>query len=269
MSFLDWILWPIKWVVEVVLVSFYNILTTIGLDPNSGIIWMLAIACLVILIRGLMIPLAMKQYRTQKKLVLLAPQLVAVQDKYKGKTDQFSREEMARETLAVYKNNKVSPLFFSFSLIIQIPIFASLFTVLNTAINQQQGVSLFTKNLATKFYNATFFNTSLHDNFWGGLGTDSNIIVIVPIMVIIMVAAQLLTHRLNTQKQVEDIEEANPKNKKAADIVLQRTQTFIPYFFAVLTVVTGLTVPLALLAYLFTSTLWSLGQQFINLRIKL
>ncbi|WP_446916700.1 membrane protein insertase YidC, partial [Klebsiella pneumoniae] len=80
-----------------------------------------------------LIPIFVKQIKSQRRMMEVAPQLKKIQDKYKGKRDQLSREAMSRETMELYKKTGTNPLASCLPLLIQMPIFFSLFSVLNAA----------------------------------------------------------------------------------------------------------------------------------------
>ena len=86
------ILWPLKWVVELVLVAWHWLLTAVGLPAASGLTWVLSIVGLVIVVRAALIPLFVKQIKSQRKMMEIAPELRKVQEKYRGKKDQLSRD---------------------------------------------------------------------------------------------------------------------------------------------------------------------------------
>ena len=50
MDLIGIILWPLKWVVELVLVAWHALFTAIGLPPADGITWVLSIVGLVIVV---------------------------------------------------------------------------------------------------------------------------------------------------------------------------------------------------------------------------
>src|SRR3546814_8543959 len=99
------ILWPLKWLVELVLVAWHALFTFIGLPAAEGITWVLSIIGLVIVVRSALIPLFVRQIKSQRKMMEIAPELRKVQEKYRGKKDQLSREAMSRETMARYKKH--------------------------------------------------------------------------------------------------------------------------------------------------------------------
>ena len=149
------ILWPLKWVVELVLVSWHWLFTAMGLPAAAGITWVLAIIGLVLVVRSALIPLFVKQIKSQRKMMEIAPELRKVQEKYKGKKDQLSREAMSRETMALYKKHGTSPVSGCLPLLVQMPIFFALFSVLNDVTRHAQagigGVGLLTPELTEEF----------------------------------------------------------------------------------------------------------------------
>ncbi len=68
----------------------------------------------------------------------IAPELRKVQEKYRGKKDQLSREAMSRETMALYKKHGTTPVSSCLPLLVQMPIFFALFSVLNDVSQARQ-----------------------------------------------------------------------------------------------------------------------------------
>src|SRR5918994_2713661 len=155
MDLLSLILWPIKWVIELILVAFHTMWDFFGLDPDAGVTWVLSIVGLVIVVRAALIPIFVRQIKNQRRMLEVAPQLKKIQDKYKGKKDQFSREAMSRETMELYKKTGTNPLSSCLPLLLQMPIFFGLFSVLNDASvknkdgSHNAGVGLLDKDAAT------------------------------------------------------------------------------------------------------------------------
>ena len=77
------ILWPLKWAVELILVAWHWLLTLAGLPAAAGITWVLSIVGLVIVVRAALIPLFVKQIKSQRKMMDIAPELRKVQEKYR------------------------------------------------------------------------------------------------------------------------------------------------------------------------------------------
>ena len=83
MDILAAILWPFKWVIEAILVTFHNLFTTIGLQADSGVTWVASIVGLVLVVRAALIPLFVKQIRSQRSMYVIQPDLQKIQKKYK------------------------------------------------------------------------------------------------------------------------------------------------------------------------------------------
>jgi YidC/Oxa1 family membrane protein insertase len=191
------ILWPIKWLVELILVAFHWLWTSIGMDPNAGATWVLAIVGLVIVVRAALIPVFVRQIKSQRKMLEIAPELKKIQDKYKGKRDQYSRENMSRETMALYGKHGTNPLSSCLPILLQMPIFFALFSVLNDAQKGAAGVGPLDAKLAVSFADASIFGVApLHASFQGALNSNPvnvTVMIIAAVMVVLMTASQFIT----------------------------------------------------------------------------
>src|SRR3954470_12093765 len=166
-AFFNTLLVPIRWVIEAILVGFHWFWTNVvQLDPNAGLTWVLSIVGLVLVVRAALIPIFVRQIKSQRRMLEVAPQLKKIQDKYKGKKDQFSREAMSRETMALYKKTGTNPLSSCLPLLLQMPIFFSLFSVLSNAQHGKAGVGLLNTALSHSFGHSVLFGVApLHDAF--------------------------------------------------------------------------------------------------------
>ncbi|MEY2798717.1 MAG: hypothetical protein RIS22_983, partial [Actinomycetota bacterium] len=72
---------------------------------DSGVTWSLAIICLVVLIRIILIPLFVKQIKSQRALTVLQPEMKAIQQKYKD-----DRQKQSEEMMKLYKKHGTNPL---------------------------------------------------------------------------------------------------------------------------------------------------------------
>ena len=159
LDFFSAIMWPFKWIVEAILVFWHWIFTAVGLPADAGLTWVLSIIGLVVVVRSALIPLFVRQIKSQRKMMEIAPELRKVQEKYRGKKDQLSREAMSRETMALYKKHGTNPASSCLPLLVQMPVFFALFSVLNGVQTiktdpNHTGVGLLTNELMTEFYNA-------------------------------------------------------------------------------------------------------------------
>jgi YidC/Oxa1 family membrane protein insertase len=258
------ILWPIKWVVELILVTFHTVWSSVGLSPDAGITWVLSIVGLTVIVRAALIPIFVRQIKSQRKMMEVAPQLKKIQDKYKGKTDSFSREALSRETMELYRRTGTNPLASCLPLLIQMPIFFSLFQVLNGAQHDTAGVGLLSRSLADSFATSELFGAPLQSTFvaeWNALTSGGNpnvlVMVIAATMVILMTASQFVT-----QLQIM----AKNMSPEAKNSPMFRQQRILLYILPLVFAVSGVAFPLGVMFYWLTSNIWTMGQQFLVIR---
>jgi len=250
------ILWPIKWAVEAILVAFHTLWTSIGLDPDDGLTWVLSIVGLVLVVRAALIPIFVRQIKSQRRMMEVAPQIKKIQDKYKGKKDQFSREAMSRETMELYKRTGTNPLASCLPLLIQMPIFFSLFSVLHNAQTNLVGIGLLNKQLSESFGSAKLFGAPLHLAISTANG-DVLVIVIAVTMVILMTASQFITQLQIMSKNQSPEMKASPTFKQ---------QRILLYILPLVFAFSGFTFPLGVMFYWLTSNIWTMVQQFLVIR---
>ncbi len=87
--------------------------------------WGVAIIFVTIVIKMILYPLARAQYRSFAKMRLLQPKMEAMKERYGD-----DRQQMSMKMMEMYKKEKVNPLGGCFPLLIQMPVFISLYWVL-------------------------------------------------------------------------------------------------------------------------------------------
>jgi YidC/Oxa1 family membrane protein insertase len=249
------LLFPIKWIIELILVSFHNLFTFLGLPAASGLSWVLAIIGLVLVVRAALIPLFVKQIKSQRNMMLVQPELQKLQKKYKGKNDRDSREKFAKEQMDLYKRTGSNPLSSCLPILVQIPIFTGLFFTLSDAQNRKSGVGLMNSELAVQFSEASLFGAKLSETFL--TATNVAVQILAGVMVILMSATQFIT-----QKQII----AKNQNPDVQNSQYMQTQKILLYVFPLIFVISGVSFPIALVFYWLTSNFWTMGQQFIVIR---
>ena len=89
---------------------------------------------LTFITRALILPLSIKQIRSMRALSALSPQIKEVQEKYKD-----DRQRMQREMMEMYQKNNVNPFASCLPLLLQLPVFISLFYLLQSDEFEQRG----------------------------------------------------------------------------------------------------------------------------------
>src|SRR4051795_2790944 len=92
---------------------------------DLGIGWGMAIVCLTLLIRMLLLPLTLKQFKSMQSMARLQPEIKKLQDRYKN-----DKERLNQEMMRFYRENKVNPFASCLPMVAQLPVFLSLFYML-------------------------------------------------------------------------------------------------------------------------------------------
>jgi YidC/Oxa1 family membrane protein insertase len=250
---MGFILNPLYNFVSGVIVGIHYLLSPIfGFD--SGVTWALSIVGLVVLIRIILIPLFVKQIKSQRALTALQPQMKAIQNKYKD-----DRQKQSEEMMKLYKEHKTNPLASCFPILAQAPIFFALFTVLNgIAAKTDAGVPA---PIARGFLKGEYLDSAAQATFFGAkisqtfLGSPDTTVKIVTVFLIFIMSATTFT----TQRQL--MVKGMPKMDSSNNMMLQQ-QKIMLYLFPVIFAVSGVNFPVGVLIYWSTTNFWTWGQQF-------
>ena len=237
---------------------------------NSGLSWALAIVLLTATVRLILFPLFVKQIRSQRKMTVLQPLIKELQAKHKG-----DRETLNAEMMKLYKEHGANPVAGCLPLVLQMPIFISLFTVLRSfqpkartleACNGLKGnfkdgqcfepfhnVDADTVQQAA---NAKVFGAPIAGAFTSGqdmlraLSANQFPVRAVTLFLIIMMGVTTFI----TQKQLMS------KNAPAEGAAATQQKVLL-YVMPVMMAVFGINVALGVLIYWTTTNLWSMAQQ--------
>ncbi|GAA1046362.1 membrane protein insertase YidC [Rothia amarae] len=259
---IDTILWPFKWIVSAILWVFHTLFTALGMDPASGTVWVLAIIGLTLVMRTLTIPLFLKQIKSMRGMQELQPELAKLQKKYKGKTDQLSRQAMAQEQMALYRKTGSNPLASCLPILVQMPIFFGLFRVLNgvpAAAQNNEGILLLTPDMVKQFNDAYIFNqVPLFSTMMKpGDGNHAMTIATAIILVILMTLSMFYSQKQLGAKNMSDAAKESP---------MYRQQQIMLYVFPLIFLISGINFPIGVLVYWTISNFWSVGQQWWVIR---
>ncbi|WP_136611477.1 membrane protein insertase YidC [Sinomonas albida] len=251
------ILLPFEWLVSFVMVAFHEALSFIGLPPGSGWTWTFSIIGLVLVIRGALIPVFVRQIKAQRGMQLLQPDLQKLQAKYKGKTDQLSRQAMAQEQMALYKHHGTNPFSACLPMIIQMPFFFGLFRVLSNVSGAQTnnpGIGAMSTDQVNQFHGSEILSAPLSASLLHGGGGNPVVVAILSIfMIVAMTASQFIT-----QKQIM----AKNMSEAAMQSPFMRQQKILLYILPLVFGIGGINFPIGVLIYWTISNLWTMGQQF-------
>jgi len=251
------VLEPFRWLVSVIMVAFHDGLSAAGMPAAGGGTWVLAIVGLVLVIRAALIPVFLAQVRAQRRMGLLQPELMELQDRYKGRTDQASRQALAQEQMALYRKHGTNPFSACLPLLIQAPFFLALFQVLSGLSNASQqgaGLGAMGRDQVAQFDSSSIFGAPLSASLVRGGGDPAAVAVLAVVMILVMTACQILTQRLVAARTMGRQDPAVP---------LVRQQKVLLYVLPLVFGVGGIFFPLGVLVYWTVSNLWTLVQQFL------
>ena len=262
MDFFETIMFPFKWLVSIIMVGFHDGLSAIGLPAANGWTWTLSIIGLVLVIRAALIPVFVKQIKAQRGMQLLQPDLKKLQDKYKGKTDQLSRQAMAQEQMAMYKKHGTNPFSACLPMLIQMPFFFALFQVLSGISNAKttgKGIGALSHDQVVQFDESSIFGAPLSASLLhgGAGGNDVAVWVLSIVMILAMTASQFITQKQIMAKNMSEEAMASP---------FMRQQKMMLYILPLVFGIGGINFPIGVLIYWTTTNLWTMGQQFFVIR---
>ncbi|HWA66240.1 MAG TPA: membrane protein insertase YidC, partial [Mycobacteriales bacterium] len=232
---------------------------------GSSAAWSLSIVVLTVAMRLVLFPVFVKQIRSQRAMQAVQPKMKELQTKYKN-----DKEKLNQEMMALWREAGVNPLSGCLPLLLQIPIFISLFHTLkeikpiSTTCNShlvscykgQQGfpqLDVFHAAHAKLFgivpISASFKTSSAVLHALGGSQGSTRALCL--ILTVIMGATTFITQR-----------QLMARNGPVADSQQAQTQKIMLYIFPLFFLIYGFYFPVGVLLYWLTTNLWSMVQQY-------
>jgi YidC/Oxa1 family membrane protein insertase len=251
---------PIYTAISWILLRWHDLLGLV-LNKDSGWTWTLSIVLLVITLRIILFPLFVKQIRSQRAMQELQPKLKVIQERHKG-----DRQTQQAEMMKLYKEHKVNPLMGCLPLLLQAPVFLSLFHVLRrinpTKTHVDKSLYGWTANTYDSAAHAKLFGvapiaaafktpTHVVEQMGAPSGSGWVVKVVAAVLVIVMCA----TTYISTRQMMK-------RSGPTADPQQRMIQNLMMYFVPLSLLVSGLIFPLGVIIYWVTNNLWSMGQQF-------
>lgn len=145
-----------------------------------------AIILLTIIIRGLMFPIAQRQFASMAQMRAVQPKMKALQERYKD-----DKQKLQTEMMELYRKEKVNPLAGCLPMFLQIPVFFALYKVLLLAIEMRhQPFVLWIKDLSAP-------DPLTPVNLFGLLPFDPPSMIAIGILPIILSVTMWLQFKLN------------------------------------------------------------------------
>jgi YidC/Oxa1 family membrane protein insertase len=224
MTFFDAVIFPGP--IFNALIALYNVLGNLGLS----------IIAITLIVRFALLPLNNKALRSQRRLQALQPEIQKLQKKHKD-----DREALARETMAFYKKEGVSPASSCLPTLIQLPILLVLYFAFKDAVGGQHLDDLYSFVARPEHIDPMFLGLDLSKN------PSHGIALVLPVLA---GAATFIQSRMIL-----------PKGPGTPSITKQ-----MGYILPLLTAVFATTLPAALALYWFTTTTFTIIQQYIIMK---
>ncbi|NQU39250.1 MAG: membrane protein insertase YidC [Lentisphaerae bacterium] len=125
-----------RWLCRVLLATLNGLYAVI---PNYGV----AIILLTAIVRILFWPITHKSTQSMKEMQKVQPLVKEIREKYKDKP-----QKMNQEVMALYKVHKINPMAGCLPIVVQMPVFIALFTVLRSAVELRFGSFLWIADLS-------------------------------------------------------------------------------------------------------------------------
>jgi YidC/Oxa1 family membrane protein insertase len=199
------------------------------LHESAGFSWAWSIVALTVIVRMLLVPVAIRQIHSMQSLQIHAPEMKAIQQRYKS-----DRQKQSEELMKFYKENKINPYASCLPIVFQIPIFIALFFVLRDFEKE-----IFPKYASSSldWLNGLVDITEPVKNGWG------------PALIAVYVGSQLTsTYLMSTAMQ----------SKAQRYMIMVLPIVFLPFI---------LRFPSGLMIYWLTTNLWTTGQGIVTRRL--
>jgi YidC/Oxa1 family membrane protein insertase len=206
-----------------------DILTSIleWLHGTVGLSWAWSIVALVVLVRIVLVPVMVRQIHSMQNLQAHAPEMKEIQQRWK-----HDRQRQNEELMKFYRDNKINPAASCLPILLQIPIFISLFYVLKD----------FEREIFPSYPGSSLEFLGLVDitaptiESWG------------PVLLLIYVASQLTSSYYMS-------------------ISMQKAQRILMLVLPIVFIPFVLRFPAGLMLYWMTTNLWTTGQGFVTRRL--
>lgn len=209
-----------------------------------------AIIVLTLLIRFLLYPFSRQAIASQKAMADLQPKIKEIQEKFKK-----DREKQARAMMALYQKEKINPFSGCLPYLVQIPILIALYRVFWRGLEKSQAVFLYS------FVPNPF--DGFEPTFLGLINLGKASAFLAVIAAILQFWQTKMLSPQNSKKKEK--KEAKKSNKPDFGAMFQKQML---YFFPFFTFLILLKFPSAIALYWITTSLFSIGQQYMFLKEK-
>lgn len=207
--------------------------------------WGWSIIVLTILVRTALIPLTLKQIRSMQAMREFAPEIKALQEKYKG-----DRQKLNEEMMRFYRENEINPFASCLPLLAQAPVFIALFYLLQQDLKPHicPNIDSYAKSIGKSVSQVSCGqvpgSTGQEFLFIPDLTAKATGAVLV-VLILLYVGSQLGSTLVMMTPTMD------------------KTQRYIMFALPLFFVIFIVNFPAGLMVYWITTNLWTVGQQFV------
>lgn len=219
----------------------------------------IAIIVLTLAIKILLFAPSLSSIKAQKALQETQPKLEAIKKKY-----QNDKEELGKQLMKFYKENKVNPFSSCLPLLIQLPILIALYRVFFGGLSTDPTTGYLMADQLQHLYGPLremYSNTAIHTQFLGfvDLAKKGNYV-----LAILSGLAQFFTSRMMSRKKPAPVKTPGAKDENMTAAINKQMLYFLP----IITIVFGIQFPAGVTLYWLVSTLFTFLQQLYFFRKK-
>jgi len=213
---------------------------------SVGLSWGFSIIALTVVVRLVLLPLTVKQYHNMQAMQKLSPQMKALQNRYKD-----DKQRQQQEIMKLYRENKVNPFSSCLPLVLQLPVFISLFYMLRKDLKLDICGDQMARYLATHPHatlSGTACNTVAPGSAKFGFIPDLTASAtgwVLAVLIVLYITSQLGSSLLMTSSTMEP------------------TQRYLMLALPFVFVLFVIRFPAGLLVYWITTNVWTIGQQYV------
>jgi YidC/Oxa1 family membrane protein insertase len=213
--------------------------------------WGLAIIGLTVVIRAALVPLTFRQLKSMQEMQRLAPEINALKQKYKE-----DKQRQQQEIMKFYQANKINPLASCLPLLLQLPVFISLFYMLRSDLKKHICGTQLEAHYHVFHHAGESLNKYIEKTSCQSVAPHSGKFLFLPditnkatgaaliVLILLYVGSQLASTLVATA---------------TADPNQRRLMLLLPIVFVVILY----RYPAGLLVYWITTNLWTIGQQML------
>lgn len=232
------------------LISLFESILVFIHENIVGGSWGLAIIGLTVVVRAVMVPLTVTQFRSMQRMQALAPEIKALQEKYKD-----DKQRQQQEMMNFYRENKVNPFASCLPIVLQLPVFISLFYMLRTELK----LDICGPALREHFHvatNSAITSSQLQSVTCNQVAPHSAKFLFIPDItaqatgaVLVVLLALYIGSQLASTLMMSATADKNQRR-----MMLALPLVFVLFIFRF---------PAGLLVYWITTNVWTMGQQYI------